>query len=288
MATRTALITGSTSGIGLATAKALAPKGWHIILHGSTEAKCQRIRTELIQETGNQQVDFVAADLFLMAEVHKMCTVVRERFPQLNVLILNAGTFHVERMLTDEGLERTWAVNYLSRFLLTDQLLDTLKVNAPSRIVDVSGMYHSRGKIHFEDLTLEQDYSMSAANSQSKLANVLFTKKLARELAGTGVSINTLHPGAVNTGSFLRAEGFTRSSKFFYRLMSPFFKTPEKGAATSVYLASSPEVQGVSGEYFVNSHPKESAKQTYDTALQDRLWEMSMERINAYKNRSQT
>jgi NAD(P)-dependent dehydrogenase (short-subunit alcohol dehydrogenase family) len=153
--------------------------------------------------------------------------------------------------------------------------LDLLKRNEPSRIVDVSGMYHSKGEIYFTDINLRQKYSLSLANNQSKLANVLFTYKLVRDLEGTEVRINTLHPGAVNTGSILRSEDFSGFFKLFYRIMSVFFKSPEQGAATVVYLASSPEVEGISGQYFVDEKPRKSAQKTYDTQLQDKLWDKS-------------
>ena len=274
-----ALVTGATSGIGKATAIALAKLGWKVIVHGRRAENCQRVVDEIKQQTNKEAVYFIAADLSEMKAVKQLAEQVQVAHPELNVLINNAGTFSKARKLTKEGLEMTWAVNYLSRFLLTNELLDLLKRNGPSRIVDVSGMYHSKGEIYFTDINLRQKYSLSIANNQSKLANVLFTYKLARDLEGTAVTINTLHPGAVNTGSILRSEDFSGFFKLFYRLMSVFFKSPKQGAATSVYLASSPEVEGISGQYFVDEKPKKSAQKTYDTQLQNKLWDKSWKMI---------
>ena len=276
---QTALITGSTSGIGKATATALAKRGWHVIIHGRDMQKCLQAAEEIKQATQCQKIDFLVADLSDLAAVKQMALVIPQRFPQLNVLVNNAGTFHHSRILTSDGLEQTWVVNYLSRFLLTYLLLDTLKQNQPSRIIDISGMYHSKGEIHFEDVSLAHQYSMGKANNQTKLANVLFTYKLARELEGSGVTSNTLHPGAVNTGSVLRSEGFSPFFKWMYRLMSIFFKTPEQGAATSVFLASSPEVEDVSGRYFINQKPATSSPATQKIELQDQLWEFSLQSL---------
>ena len=271
----TALITGSTSGIGKATAIKLAGLGWNVVIHGRREDRCEATVREIKAMTRNEQVAFVRADLSELSQVKALAEKIRTDFPELNVLINNAGTFSNTRLVTGDGLERTWVVNYLSRFLLTTLLLDVLKKNGASRIIDVSGAYHSKGYIHFDDIHLAKHYSMAIANNQSKLANVLFTYKLARMLEGTPVTVNTLHPGAVNTGSVLKADGFSAFFKWFYRLLIPFFKSPDQGAKTSVFLASSPEVEAVSGKYFVNKKAKKSSKASYDIPLQDKLWDLS-------------
>lgn len=276
----TALITGACSGIGKATATALARLGWNIIIHGRTEAACQATMKDILQDHPEADLDFVVADLSQMIQVKQLAETVKLRFPNLNVLINNAGTFSNTRILTSEGMELTWAVNYLSRFLLTNLLLELLRKNAPARIVDISGAYHKKGAIHFDDIQLEHNYSMSNANNQSKLANVLFTYKLSKMLEGSGVTINTLHPGAVNTGSVLKAPGFSGFSKWIYRLVSPFFITPEQGAATSVYLASAPEAAGISGRYYVDCRAVKSSPESYDSTLQNRLWKTSEEMLN--------
>ena len=191
----TCLITGSTSGIGKATALQLAKKNWHIILHGRKETLCQQSRDEIIRETGNTKIAYIVADLSLMKEVEKVVKEIEQKFPELNILVNNAGTVSLNRRLTSEGIELTWAVNYLSRFLLTNRLLNLLQKNAPSRIIDVAGAYHAKGQIHFDDINLDKNYSFGMANSQAKLANVLFTYKLAEKLKGTKVTVNCLHPG---------------------------------------------------------------------------------------------
>lgn len=281
----TALVTGACSGIGKATAGALARLGWKVVIHGRTETACRETMKEIQLQNPAANLDLIVADLSEMNQVERMAAEVNARFPELKVLINNAGTFSKARALTSEGLELTWAVNYLSRFLLTNSLLDLLRKNAPSRIVDISGAYHSKGVIHFNDLSLHHNYSMAAANNQSKLANVLFTYKLARMLEGSGVTINTLHPGAVNTGTVLKSPGFSGFSKWMYRMVSPFFNTPEQGAKTSVYLASSPEVENVSGRYFVHCQERRSSDASYDVALQEKLWEESEKMVNfALKN----
>lgn len=275
----TILITGSTSGIGKATALSLALMNHHIIIHGRNDAVCQRIVNEIKKRSKNQKIDYICADLSNLLEVQQLAFNVKNRFPALNILINNAGTFSLDQKLTGDNLEYTWVVNYLSRFLLTNLLLDLLTQNAPSRIVDISGAYHKKGIIHFNDINLSDSYSMSKANNQSKLANVLFTYKLARMLEGTKVTINTLHPGAVNTGAILKDKGFSVLTQWMYRLLSLFFKSPQQGAETSVYLATSSDINGVNGKFFVNKKPVESSLLSYDETLQNQLWEFSEQLI---------
>ena len=274
---KTALITGSTKGIGLATAKALAQLGWQVILHGRSAERCLAVREKIIAETGNPEVHFLVADLADLQQVNQLADQVIEGFPNLSVLINNAGMFSFQRQLNPDGLERTWVVNYLARFLLTKRLLGRLTKNGPSRIIDVSGLYHKKGHIHLGDPSLAENYSMGEANNQTKLANVLHTFALARRLDPKQVTVNTLHPGAVNTGSILNSNEFSRFAKALYRLMSIFLKNPEQGARTSVYLATSPEVAQISGKYFVNEKITKPSARSQDPVLQDLLWEDSMD-----------
>ncbi len=175
------------------------------------------------------------------------------------------------------SIEAHFAVNYLAPFLLTNLLLDTLKVSAPARVVNVSGTYHRKATMDFDDLMCEKDYSASRANNQAKLALILFTYELARRLEGTGVTANCLHPGAVATSLVEKDPDYSPLSRFLYKLFKPFLASPEKGAETSIYLASSPEMEGVTGKYFEKKAAVESSPESYDVAIARRLWEVSAE-----------
>ena len=196
-----------------------------------------------------------------------------DRYPRLDVLVNNVGGFWATRHTTADGLEHTFAVNHLAPFLLTNLLLERLAASAPARIVTVSSGAQSMGRIDFDDLQGERNYQGQRAYNQSKLANVLFTYELARRLAGTGVTANVLHPGVVRTR--FGAEDPARLTNLLVPIARLFMKTPEQGAATPVYLASSPEVEGVTGRYFANGKPKRSAERSYDTHAATRLWSVS-------------
>ena len=189
------------------------------------------------------------------------------------MLVNNVGGFWATRHVTADGLERTFAVNHLAGFLLTNLLLDRLRASAPSRVVTVSSAAHAMGAIDFDDLQGEHGYSGQTAYNQSKLANVMFTYELARRLAGSGVTANALHPGVVDTG--FGAEDPSRIYRYLVPLVRPFMKTPQRGAATSIYLASSPEVEGITGRYFVDRRARTSSKASYDEDAAARLWRVS-------------
>jgi len=277
MAGQTVLVTGGTGGIGRATAAGLAAMGARVGITGRDVARTRAAAADIAAASGNPAVDPFSADMSSQAEVRRLAGEVLAAYPQLDVLVNNAGGFWATRHVTADGLEHTFAVNHLAPFLLTGLLLDRLTASAPARIVTVSSGAHATGKINFGDLQGEHRYSGQQAYSQSKLANVLFTYELARRLDGTGVTTTVLHPGVVRTG--FSAEDPSPMWKAFLPLIRLFLKTPGKGAATSIYLASSPEVEGVTGRYFAGCKPKASSRSSYDTAAAARLWQVSLDLV---------
>jgi retinol dehydrogenase-14 len=273
MAGQTVLVTGATGGIGKATAIALARLGARVGIVGRDPSRTKTAAAEITAAAGHPAVDAFVADMSSQAEVRRLAGEVLSTYPELQVLVNNVGGFWATRRLTADGLEHTFAVNHLAPFLLTELLLDRLKASAPARIVTVSSGQHTMGRLNFDDLQGERDYSGGRAYSQSKLANVMFTYELARRLEGTGVTATVLHPGVVRTG--FAAEDPTPLFKVFLPLIRPLLKSPERGAATSVYLASSPEVEGVTGRYFVNRKQAKTSKSSHDTAAAARLRQLS-------------
>ena len=273
MAGRTVLITGGTGGIGRATAVGLAALGARIAITGRSIGRAEAAAADIRGATGNPDVDAFGADLSSQSEVRRLASEVLDAYPRLDVLVNNVGGFWATRHVTEDGLERTFAVNHLAAFLLTDLLLDRLKASAPARVVTVSSNAQSLGAIDFEDLQGERRYSGQDAYNQSKLASVLFTYELARRLVGTGVTATVLHPGVVNSG--FGAEDPSRIFRLLVPLWRPFMKTPQQGAATSIYLASSPEVEGATGTFFANGKPQISSKTSYDESAAGRLWRVS-------------
>jgi NAD(P)-dependent dehydrogenase (short-subunit alcohol dehydrogenase family) len=217
------------------------------------------------------------ADVSSQEEIRRLADEFKEAYPRLDVLINNVGVFRSKRITTADRIEMTFAVNHLAYFLLTNLLLDVLKVSAPSRIVNVSSGAQSNATIDFDDLQGEKGYKGAKAYSRSKLATVLFPYELARRLEGTGVTANCLHPGVVGTNF---GSGVSGVFGFMVRALTPLMKSPEKGAETSIYLASSPEVEGLSGRYFVKRAEARSSDVSYDERLARRLWEVSAELTN--------
>ncbi len=275
MAGQTVLVTGGTSGIGKATATGLAAMGARVGITGRDPARTRAAALDIAAASGHPSVDPFPADVSSQAEVRRLADAVLAAYPRLDVLVNNAGGFWATRRVTADGLEYTFAVNHLAPFLLTSLLLDRLKASAPARIVTVSSGAHASGTIDFDDLQGERRYSGQRAYSQSKLANVMFTYELARRLDGTGVTATALHPGVVRTG--FAAEDPSPVLKAFLPLIRVFLKTPEQGAATSIYLASAPGAEGVTGEYFADSKPKASSRSSYDTTAAARLWQVSLD-----------
>ena len=273
MAGKTVLITGGSSGIGKATAIGLAALGARVAITGRDLGRVEAAAVDIRAATGNPAVDALAADLSSQAEVRRLAADVLDAYPRLDVLVNNVGGSWATRHVTADGLEHTFALNHLAAFLLTNLLLDRLKASAPARVVTVSSNAQSLGKIDFEDLQGERNYSEQKAYPQSKLASVMFTYELARRLEGSGVTATVLHPGVVRTG--FGAEDPSRIFKLLVPLWRPFMKTPQQGAATSIELASSPKVEGVTGTYFANGRPQRSNKASYEGAATTRLWEVS-------------
>jgi len=277
MAGKTVLITGGTGGIGRATAVGLAALGARVAVSGRDHTRARAAAADIRAASGNPAVDAFAADLSAQAEVRRLAGEVLAAYPRLDVLVNNVGGFWATRRVTADGLEHTFAVNHLAGFLLTNLLLDRLKASAPARVVTVSSGAQAKGKIDFDDLQGVHGYSGPKAYSQSKLANVMFTYELARRLEGTGVTATVLHPGVVRTA--FGAEDPAPFAKILTPLARPFMKTPQDGAVTSVFLASSPKVEGVTGTYFANGKPKTSSKASYDTAAAARLWKVSADLV---------
>jgi NAD(P)-dependent dehydrogenase (short-subunit alcohol dehydrogenase family) len=226
--------------------------------------------------SGNAKVDLLLADLSSQTSIRRLATEILAAYPSIDVLINNAGAMHTSRSVTVDGIETTWATNHLNYFLLTHLLLDRIKASAPARIVNVSSRAHDRSTINFDDLQFERGYSIMRCYGQSKLANVLFTYELARRLEGTGVTANCLHPGVVRTGFAKNSTGLLGTIvSGGARVAGMFFISPEKGAETSVHLASSPAVEGVTGRYFARSKETPSNAESHDLEVARRLWEIS-------------
>jgi NAD(P)-dependent dehydrogenase (short-subunit alcohol dehydrogenase family) len=269
---RVCLVTGSSSGIGKVTARELARMGATVVMVCRNQAKGEAAQAEIKTATGNNEVDLILADLSSLAEVRRVAEEFKQKYTQLHVLIHNAGGANSTRKLTPDGFEATFAANYLAPFLLTEQLLDVLKASAPARVVNVSSMAHMSGKIDFADLQGEKKYSTWKAYSQAKLALILFTYELARQLQGTNVTINALHPGVIASNFDQGLGGFTR---FGWKLIAPFISSVEQGAQTTLYLATSPEVEGVSGKYFASKKERKSSPLSYNEIVRQRLWQES-------------
>jgi NAD(P)-dependent dehydrogenase (short-subunit alcohol dehydrogenase family) len=265
------IVTGANSGIGRVTAEELAGMGATVAMVCRNQSRGERALSEIRAKTGGT-VELLVADFASLDSVRRMAEEFRKTHDSLQVLVNNAGMVRVRRSVTADGFERTFQVNYLSHFLLTRLLLDSLKKGAPSRIVNVSSASHYGGFIPLDDLQLTKGYGVMRAYGQSKLAQVLFTYELSRRLTGTGVTANCLHPGAVATNIWGSAMGPLAAIGKVSKL---FLLSPARGAETPVYLASSPEVEGVTGKYFDEKREKKSSAVSYDEKLAAKLWEMS-------------
>jgi NAD(P)-dependent dehydrogenase (short-subunit alcohol dehydrogenase family) len=276
MVGRWVVITGASGGIGKATAAGLAAMGADVAIVGRDRARTEVAARE-IGGAGGGRAEAFAADLSSRSEVRRLADEILRRLPRLDVLVHNVGGYWDTRHVTPDGLERTFAVNHLAAFLLTELLRERLLRSAPARVVTVASNAQALGRIDFEDLQGERSYSGARAYNQSKLAGVMFTYELARRLEGSRVTANALHPGVVNTS--LGAEDPRRIQRLLVPILRPFMRTPAQGAATSIHLASAPELEGVTGGFFADREPTRSSRRSYDVSVAARLWRVSADLV---------
>jgi len=269
---KTCLITGPTAGIGRATALALGRLGANLVLACRDRERGEALAHEIEQDAGGGRCEVMIVDLSSQQSIRDLAREFLAVDRPLHVLVNNAGVYELSRKTTVDGIETVFAVNHLAYFLLTHLLLDRLRASAPARIVNVASDAHRWGTIDFDDLQGERSYRSMKIYGRSKLANVLFTAELARRLEGSGVTVNSLHPGAVATRLGAQNGAVAR---FLIRLLRPFMRTPEDGAATSIHLASSAEVSSVTGQYFADRRTARVSSEARDADVARRLWEVS-------------
>jgi NAD(P)-dependent dehydrogenase (short-subunit alcohol dehydrogenase family) len=267
------VLTGGTSGIGRETAVALAGLGAWLALICRDRRRGEETVAEIAARTGSRDVEVHFADLSLQRDVRRVAAELLARYPRIDVLVNNAGIVNLRRTLTADGIEAVFATNHLAYFLLTLLLVERLRASAPARIVNVASEAHHVGRLDFDDLGNARRYRAMRVYGQSKLANILFTYELARRLAASEVTVNCLHPGAV--GTRLGHNNGT-VARLLAGALRPFFRTPAEGADTSIWLASSSDVAGMSGQYFVRRRPRRSSAASYDEVTARRLWDVSV------------
>lgn len=276
MKNKNVIITGGNAGIGLATSIDLAKKGANVYIVSRTKHKAEKAVQEIIAASGNKNVSYFLADLSSQKSIRQLTDEIKKKLSVIDVLVNNAGGTFSEFELTEDGLEKTIATNHFAYFLLTNRLLEQIKTAEQGRIVNVSSGSHYFGKIDFESFTKNSGYFIMKAYGQSKLANVLFTNELAERLSGTNVTVNALHPGVVKTDIGHKQTHWYAS--LFWRLSSGLRGISlEQGAATSIYLASSPDVKNITGQYFDKCKPKQASKLALDKKLGKELWKKSEE-----------
>jgi NAD(P)-dependent dehydrogenase (short-subunit alcohol dehydrogenase family) len=272
MSGKVCMITGANSGIGKATAMGLAKMGATVVMACRNQERGESAMEEIKKMSGNDSIRLFIGDLSSLESVRALARNFVTSYNKLHVIVNDAGVFRIRRSTTNDGLETTFQVNYLSHFLLTNLLLPLLTESAPSRIINISSDAHYGGHIEFNDLQGERNYSGARAYAQSKLAQVLFTHELSRRIEGERVTANALHPGVVATNIWKSAAGPLGFVTFVPKL---FMITPEQGAETPIYLASSPDVEGVSGRFFYRKKERKSSVESYDKLVAGRLWEVS-------------
>jgi NAD(P)-dependent dehydrogenase (short-subunit alcohol dehydrogenase family) len=277
---RVCLVTGATSGIGQETALALAGRGAHVVMAGRNPERAESARADVVARSGSERVETLLGDLSTLSGIAQLAAEFRKRHDALHLLVNNAGIVNMSREVNSDGFEMMFAVNHLAYFSLTHQLLDLLRASAPARVVNVSSEAHRFGTVDFEDLQSERAYkglplvAAMRVYGTSKLENLLFTFELARKLEGSGVTANAVHPGAVATRL---GQNNGVLGRITTGLLRPFFRTPAQGAATSVRVATAPELAAVSGEYFLNERQSKASRAARDEADARRLWDVSLE-----------
>jgi len=268
------IVTGASSGIGKATALELARRGATVTLVCRNSGRAEAARNEIRTATGNKAVEVLLADLSSQAEIRRLAQELLDRYPQIHVLINNAGVLNRKRTTTVDGIETVFAVNHLAYFLLTHLLLERLTISESARVINVASDAHRWGNLDFTDLQNARRYRALRVYGQSKLCNILFTRELARRIMGTKVTVNCLHPGGVATGL-----GWNNGwwAVLIAKALQPFFRTPEQGADTAVYLATSPAAAAVSGKYFYNRREIQPSPAAQDDEAAKRLWQISAE-----------
>ncbi len=269
---KTCLVTGANSGIGLEIARGLAARGARVLMVARDADRGEAARVEVAESRGSDSVELLLCDLSSQRQVRELAAEVLDRCGELHVLVNNAGLTLGERILTEDGIETTFAVNHLAPFLLTELVRERLVASAPARVVTVASHAHRGSKIDFDDPSGERKFNAWGAYGQSKLANILFTTELAQRLEGTGVTATCLHPGVVRTGFGRQGPA---SIRFFLKVGGLFLLTPERGADTAIWLTSSPEVDGASGGYYEKRRIAESSRAACDPESARRLWQLS-------------
>uniref|UniRef100_A0A336LUI6 NADP-retinol dehydrogenase n=1 Tax=Culicoides sonorensis TaxID=179676 RepID=A0A336LUI6_CULSO len=271
------IITGANTGIGKETAKELAKRGAHVYMACRSMKRCEEARDEILLDSKNPNVHCRECDLASFESIKKFVKQFKDEEKRLDILINNGGVMRCPRMFTKEGIELQIGVNHFGHFLLTTLLLDYLKKSAPSRVVVVSSLAHTRGRLKVDDLNSDKSYDSGEAYNQSKLANILFTRALAKRLVGTGVTVNALHPGVVSTelGRHMSLFNSTMGKLFVQPFLWPFMKTPIAGAQTTLYAALDPDLEKITGKYFSDCQLKDVAEQALDEKMAEWLWQVS-------------
>jgi len=271
------LVTGTTAGIGKVTARELARMRTKVIMLCRDRGKGESVKAEIKGLYRDAEVDLIVADLSSLSEVRRAADEFKSKYSRLDILINNAGGVNQKRRVTSDGLEATFVTNYLSHFLLTGRLLELLKASAPSRVINVSSAAHMQGRINFDDLQAEQKYGMMSAYSQSKLAQIYFSYELADRLNRSGVTVNALHPGLVFSNFHNSMQGIYHFGASLVYAVAGI--SVEKGAETTIFLATSPSVKRITGKYFYKCQERTSSRFSYDLLIRKRLWEVSEELV---------